>query len=135
MLEPVPPGPSVVVCSTCRFSADARENADGRRGGALLAEAMRAIQRDDAALASVAVQEMPCLFSCKRHCSVHIRAPGKVGYVLGDFTPDSEAAHAILTYAARHAASEEGQVRYAEWPEGVKGHFIVRTPPEGYLCT
>jgi predicted metal-binding protein len=135
MLQPVESGAAVVVCSTCRFSAEAREGASGQRGGALLAEAMRAVQREEPELARVAVQEMPCLFSCKRHCSVHIRAPGKVGYVLGDFTPDIESARAILIYAARHAASDEGVVRYGEWPEGVKGHFIVRTPPEGYLCT
>jgi predicted metal-binding protein len=135
MLQPVEPGAAVVVCSTCRFSAEAREDIEGRRGGALLAQAMREVQAEDPELAGVTVHEMPCLFSCQRHCSVHVRAPGKVGYVLGDFTPDREAAHAILTYAARHAASAEGVVRYAEWPQGVKGHFIVRTPPEGYLCT
>jgi predicted metal-binding protein len=135
MLEPVAPSAAVVVCSTCRLSSETREDANGQRGGALLAEAMRAVQREEPQLAGVAVQEMPCLFSCKRHCSVHVRAPGKVGYVLGDFTPDRDAALAILTYAARHAASEEGVVRYAEWPDGVKGPFIVRTPPEGYLCT
>ncbi|MAC59011.1 MAG: metal-binding protein, partial [Novosphingobium sp.] len=78
---------------------------------------------------------MPCLFACKRHCVIHIRAPGKVAYVLGDFTPDREAARAILKYATHHAVSEEGAVRYAQWPDGVKGHFITRTPPEGYLCT
>ena len=76
---------------------------------------------------------MPCLFACSRHCTVHIRAPGKIGYVLGDFTPDAPAAQAILAYAAHHAASAEGQVRYADWPEGVKGHFITRTPPEGFV--
>lgn len=135
MLQPVEPGPAVVVCSTCRASADAREDDGGRRGGALLADALRAVQKEEPELAGVAVQEMPCLFACQRHCTVHIRAPGKVGYVLGDFTPDRDAAHAILTYATRHAASEEGVVRYAQWPDGVKGHFIVRTPPEGHLCT
>jgi predicted metal-binding protein len=135
MLQPVERGASVVVCSTCRVSAEAREDEHGQRGGALLAQAMREVQAHDPELAGVAVQEMPCLFSCQRHCSVHVRAPGKVGYVLGDFAPDRDAAHAILTYAARHAASAEGVVRYAEWPQGVKGHFIVRTPPEGYLCT
>src|SRR3546814_7358158 len=66
---------------------------------------------------------MPCLFACDRHCAVHVRGPGKVGYVLGDFTPDEEAARAILDYAARHAESEEGVVRYADRPRGVKGHF------------
>lgn len=129
------PATGVVVCSTCRLSAEAREDESGRRGGALLAEALRAVQAEDPALAGVAVQEMPCLFACSRSCAVHVRGPGKVGYVLGDFAPDAEAARAILTYAARHAASEEGVVRYADWPQGVKGHFIVRTPPEGYLCT
>jgi predicted metal-binding protein len=135
MLQPVESRAAVVVCSTCRVSADAREDEGGQRGGALLAAAMREVQAADPELAGVAVQEMPCLFACKRHCVVHIRAAGKVGYVLGDFTPDREAAHAILTYAARHDASEEGVVRFAEWPQGAKGHFIVRTPPEGYLCT
>lgn len=133
-LRPVGPGAAVVVCSTCRYSPDAREDDGGRRGGALLAEAMRQVQREDWALAGLAVQEMPCFFACQRHCAVHVRATGKIGYVLGDFAPDRDAARAILEYAARHAASEEGVVRYAEWPEGVKGHFITRTPPEGYLC-
>lgn len=135
MLCAVEPGAAVVVCSTCRVSADAREDEGGRRGGALLADALRAVQQDAPELAGVAVQEMPCLFACQRHCTVHIRAPGKVGYVLGDFAPDSDAARAILEYAAHHAASAEGSVRYADWPDGVKGHFITRTPPEGYLCT
>jgi predicted metal-binding protein len=135
MLRAVASGAAVVVCSTCRHSAGAREDASGRRGGALLAAAMRTVQQEEPELAGVAVQEMPCLFSCTRHCSVHVRAPGKVGYVLGDFAPDRESARAILTYAVRHAASEEGVVRYAEWPDGVKGHFIVRTPPEGFVCT
>jgi predicted metal-binding protein len=135
MLTPVEPQAELVVCSTCRVSADEREDAGGQRGGVLLAQAMRAVQAEEPELAGVVVQEMPCLFACKRHCVVHVRAPGKVGYVLGDFTPDRDAAHALLTYAVRHGASEEGVVRYAEWPQGVKGHFIVRTPPEGYLCT
>lgn len=135
MLRPAQPGPSVIVCSTCRVSADVREDEQGQRGGALLAAALRSVQDEEPALAAVAVEEMPCLFACKRHCAIMIRAPGKVGYVLGDFTPDRDAARAILEYAARHAASEEGVVRYAEWPDGVKGHFIVRTPPEGMICS
>lgn len=135
MLRAVENRASVVVCSTCRLSADAREDGAGRRGGALLADAMRALQAGDPAYAAVDVQGMPCLFACQRHCAVHVRGPGKVGYVLGDFTPDADAARAILDYTLRHAASEEGVVRYADWPQGVKGHFIVRTPPEGFICT
>lgn len=133
MLKPVPGGPAVVACNTCRFSADARDDGDGRRGGARLVEALRSVQASDPAYAGVAVQEMPCLFACTDFCTVHLRAPGKVGYVLGRFTPDEEAARAILDYAALYADSEMGQVPYRQWPAGVKGHFLTRTPPEGFV--
>ena len=98
-LKPVSPGPAVVACSTCRHSAEAQNDAQGVRGGARLAEALRAVRESDPRYAGVAVQEMPCLFACSRHCTVHIRAPGKLGYVLGDFVPGEEAARAILFLA------------------------------------
>lgn len=134
MLRAVEPGPAVVVCATCRLSTDRREDESGQRGGALLARALREVQSTDPELAGVAVQEMPCLFACQRHCAVHIRAPGRIGYVLGDFAPTEADARAILEYAVRHAASAEGVVPYGDWPQGVKGHFITRTPPEGFVC-
>ncbi|QIG79063.1 DUF1636 domain-containing protein [Stakelama tenebrarum] len=135
MLQAVAPGASVVVCSTCRHSPESREDAAGRRGGALLAEALRAVQAGEPRYAGIAIQDMPCLFACSAHCTVHVRAPGKVGYVMGRFAPDEGSARAILDYAAKHAESEEGQVRYGDWPEGVKGHFLVRVPPEGFVAT
>lgn len=134
ILTRVEDGPSVVACSTCRSSPEAREDADGVRGGARLVAALRAVQASDPRYAGVAVQAMPCLFACGDPCTVHIRAPGKVGYVLGRFTADEASARAILDYAARHAASEEGRVPFREWPQGVKGHFIVRMPPSGYVA-
>lgn len=134
MLRSIEPGPAVVVCSTCRHSAEQREDSTGRRGGALLAEAMRSVQQADPALSAVAVQETACLFACQRHCTVHLRAPGRIGYVLGGFAPTEDDARAILEYAALHARSAEGVVPYGQWPEGVKGHFITRTPPEGFVC-
>jgi predicted metal-binding protein len=122
-------GPAVVVCNTCRVSPEERETPDGVRGGALLAAELRAA----AAGTGVAIQEMPCLFNCAQHCSIHLRAPGKIGYVLGRFEPTAEAARAIVEYAEAYAASAEGAVPYRQWPEGVKGHFIVRVPPAGRL--
>lgn len=122
-------GTAVVVCNTCRLSAEERETPEGVRGGALLAAALR----DAAVGKGVAIQEMPCLFNCAQHCSIHLRAPGKIGYVLGRFEPTSEAAEAIVAYAQAYAASEEGVVPYRQWPDGVKGHFIVRVPPVGKL--
>ncbi|MGV3769946.1 MAG: DUF1636 domain-containing protein [Sphingobium phenoxybenzoativorans] len=135
MLTQVDNVPAVVVCNTCRHSREAREDSEGVRGGARLAEALRSAQASDPAYATVAVQEMPCLFACSEFCTVHLRAPGKLGYVLGRFTPDADSARAILDYAAHYAESPHGRVPFAKWPEGVKGHFIVRTPPEAFVAT
>lgn len=134
MLTPVDPGPAVVACSTCRHDRPSRTDAEGVAGGARLVEALERVKAADPRYAGIAVQAMPCLFACQDHCTVHLRAPGKVGYVLGRFAPDDDAARAILDYAVEYAASEHGRVAYALWPEGVKGHFITRTPPPGFIA-
>jgi predicted metal-binding protein len=133
MLKPVSDGTAVVACNTCRHSAESREDADGVRGGVRLVEALRALQAENPSFTSIAVQEMPCLFACTEHCTVYLRGPNKVGYVLGRFNPDTEAARAILEYAVHYAASEHGRVPFGRWPQGVKGHFITRMPPPGFV--
>lgn len=133
MLRRVEDGPAVVACNTCRHSSDARDDADGFKGGARLVSALRSVKASDARYDGVAVQEMPCLFACTEFCTVHLRAPAKVGYVLGRFAPDEDAARAILDYAVHYAESEHGRVPFKDWPQGVKGHFITRTPPAGYV--
>lgn len=133
MLVDAPDGPTLVVCSTCRFSAEDREDPAGVRGGSLLLAAVQKLAQDDPRLGDVAITSMPCFFNCDQFCTVHLRAPGKMGYVLGKFEPTAEAAQAILDYAVLYAASAEGIVPYRQWPAGVKGHFIVRTPPPGRL--
>ena len=133
MLRPVENRVAVVACNTCRHSAEVRDDADGKRGGARLVEALRTVQAGDPAYAEVAVQEMPCLFACQDFCTIHLRAPAKVGYVLGRFEPTEDSARAILDYARLYGESAFGQVPFKQWPQGVKGHFITRTPPEGFV--
>ena len=134
MLTRVPYGPAVVACNTCRHTAAAREDANGMRGGQQMVAALRAVRAGDNRYAGIAVQEMPCLFACEEFCTVHLRAPDKLGYVLGRFTPDEDSARAILDYAVEYAASDHGRVPFAKWPQGVKGHFITRTPPPGFVA-
>lgn len=124
----------MVACNTCRHSSDAREDGRGVRGGARLTAALRSVKASDPRYVAIEIQEMPCLFACSDFCTVHLRAPDKVGYVLGRFTPDEDAARAILDYAVHYAESEYGRVRFADWPQGVKGHFITRTPPPGFVA-
>lgn len=134
MLTPVEDGPAIVACNTCRHSAEAQTDGAGLRGGVRMVSALREAQAGDPRYAGIAVQEMPCLFACAEFCTVHLRAPGKVGYVLGRFAPDAEAATALLDYAVEYAASEHGRVPFKQWPQGVKGHFITRTPPPGFVA-
>ena len=134
MLTPVDPGPAVVACNTCRYSKEARDDADGVRGGARLVAALHRVKASDPRYAGVAVQEMACLFACQDYCTIHLRAPDKVGYVLGRFDGNDDDARAILDYAVHYAASEHGRVPFSQWPEAVKGHFITRTPPPGFVA-
>lgn len=127
MLRPVPDTVTLVACSTCRHPADGAE----QRGGERLADALRRIRDADPAYRAIAVEQMPCLFACAEACTVHLRGPDRVGYVMGRFTPDDDSARAILDYARHYAASAEGQVPYRDWPAGVKGHVLVRVPPHG----
>lgn len=134
MLTRVDPGPAVVVCNSCRHSREAQVDAAGTRGGARLVAALEHLKAEDARYAGIAVQEMACLFACQDFCTVHLRAPGKIGYVLGRFQGDDASARAILDYAVHYAASEYGRVAYSLWPDGIKGHFITRTPPPGFVA-
>ncbi len=109
--------PELIVCSTCRGP----DGASG--GGAALAAALRRTRGE------VAVVDVPCLWSCGAGASVQLRAPGKIGYVMGRFAASD--APDLLAFADAYAASADGEVAYALWPKGVLGHFIARTPPAG----
>jgi predicted metal-binding protein len=118
---------TLYVCETCRFDTAERER-DGRTGGALLLEAIER-ELSEAPVDGLRIAGTRCLMACDRHCTVHLRAPGKINYVIGDFAPDSAAAATLLDYIAKYRQSDNGQVPYSTWPPGIKGHFIARTPP------
>lgn len=127
-------GTSLVICSTCKFKTDELNAPTGERGGSLLAsqvsQALSARSADD-----ISVETMTCLFACSQHCTVHLRAPGKIGYVMGNFEPTPDVAAALIEFAQHYDQSPEGVVPYKLWPEGVKGHFLVRVPPQGMITT
>ena len=100
MLRPVESRTAIVACSTCRLSAERRTDAKGHSGGMLLAAELKRVQASDPRYADIAIEEMPCLFACGDYCTLHLRAPGKISYVLGRFTPDETSARAMLDYAA-----------------------------------
>jgi predicted metal-binding protein len=120
-------GAEIVVCSTCRFAADDRDDPAGVRGGKRLYEALR-LAAQAPRFAGLQVSQVECLWACSQHCTIHLRAPGKCSYVAGRFAPDGREAAAILDFALAYAESPDGSVPYRLWPEDVKGHFITRSP-------
>jgi predicted metal-binding protein len=118
----------LVVCTTCRFSADAPTDAAGLSGGRRFLDAVSAAVKgvDD-----LRVEEQACLWACVSHCAVYLSEAGKPAYLAGRFAPTQEAAQAVTAFARLYAASPNGAVAYRDWPEGMKGHFIARLPSDG----
>ncbi len=121
MLLPGPDGTALVVCTTCRGPGG-----DGD-GGRLATELARLA--GEPAYAGIAVAPLACLWSCGAGVSVQLRAPAKIGYVMGGFAAAD--ARDLLAFALAYAASVDGEVPFDDWPAGVLGHFIARTPPPG----
>ena len=118
----------ITICDTCKregWESGAMGQTDGEQLAALIESQVNG--------AGVRTRRHSCLMGCAHGCNVTIQGAGKLAYTLGNFTPDAEAAEAIVGYAELHAASDSGQVPYRQWPQGVKGHFVTRhlpVPPE-----
>ncbi len=118
----------VIVCETCRQpstgpAADPEGGWTGAMFAALLEGVLASAGADD-----VRVSTMRCLMSCRRPCVVHIRSPGRMGYVLGDLAPERSAVEALVGYLRTYGETDSGVVAYRDWPDGVKGRFVARVP-------
>lgn len=115
----------ITICDTCK-----REGWDAATATATDGEALAELVEAAAILSpGVQTRRVSCLMGCSHACNVAVQGEGKLAYTLGRFEADTTSAEAIVDYAAKHAASDTGQVPYREWPEGVKGHFVTRHPP------
>jgi len=113
----------ITICDTCK--REGWEDGDmSLTDGERLAALIEAAAGDD-----VKTRRVSCLMGCTHGCNVAIQGDQKLAYTLGHFTPDSEAADGIVSYARLHAESETGQVPYRQWPQAIKGHFVTRHPP------
>ena len=115
----------ITVCDTCKctgWETTGMEKTDGEALAELVEAA--AAGADD-----VKTRRVSCTMGCDRACNITVQSTGKINYSLGTFTPTTDDAAAIVEYAAKHAASTNGQVPYREWPQGVKGHFVSRHMP------
>lgn len=118
---------SIVLCTTCRYSAESKTGPDGRTGGELLISHMREVLRETGR-DDVRLETQACLWNCKRHCSVVLRDDERFTYVTGDNAPERSQAEAILAWFDLHGATQTGEVPFRQWPDAMRGHFIARVP-------
>ena len=114
----------LIACATCG-GADRDEHGQ-TRGERLLRQLDASVTEADT---SVTLSSVRCLWACKRSCAVHLRSPGRAGYVLVELTPTAETARALLDYAALYGESVDGGVPFKQWPQPLRGHFMCRIPP------
>ncbi len=115
----------ITICDTCK-RADWDETTQSQTDGEVLAGLIETAAQG---VPDLRTRRVSCLMGCKSGCNVAVQGHGKLSYTIGDFEPLTEAAEGIVAYAAKHAASENGQVPYREWPVAIKGHFVTRHPP------
>ncbi|AGI70458.1 hypothetical protein DUF1636 [Octadecabacter arcticus 238] len=115
----------ITICDTCKRTGW-EETGMQKTDGKALAEM---IEVAAAGADGVKTRRVSCTMGCDRACNITVQASGKINYSLGTFEATTDDAVAIVEYAAKHAASENGQVPYREWPQGVKGHFVSRHQP------
>ncbi len=120
---------SIILCSTCRYSADSKTGPDGRTGGETLIghvqDALATGARTD-----ISVQTQACLWNCKRHCSVVLRDDQRFTYFTGKHLPTRAQAESIIAWFDMHGLSETGEVPFRDWPDAMRGHFIARIPKD-----
>jgi predicted metal-binding protein len=124
----------LIACETC--GAKQRNAAGQSRGEQLFAELQKQQAERQAELGSradpqpsppITLSQVRCLWVCKEKCAVHLRSPGRVGYVLA-VEPDEVSARALLDYAKLYAESADGAVPFKQWPAALRGHFLCRIP-------
>ncbi len=113
------------VCTSCRLDCSGpydAEKTDGRPFAQLVAAA---IGSGDA----VRVRPIGCLLQCDRACSAGLTAPGKWSYAFARLPPTAVTAALLVDFARLYAASADGIVPFARWPQGIRGYFSARLPP------
>lgn len=120
---------SIVFCTTCKYSSDSKVNGDGVTGGELLAREMEALLAAKGR-GDIKVERQECLWACTRHCNVLLRDSDRYSYLTGGFAPGQQSARDLLLWFDLHGQSKEGSVPFRQWPDGMRGHFIARIPPQ-----
>ena len=118
-VAPVDDGVVIVVCSSCRGSAEGRE---GPRPGSRLADAVGRLAGE-----GPAVKRVACLGNCGRGLTAALCRPGCWTYVFGGLSEES--AEDLLAGARLFASATDALMPWRGRPEALKRGLIARVPP------
>ncbi len=120
-LKPLPQGPTVYVCITCRRPGE--PESEPRPGAQLAAATLAAAHGSE-----VTVRRVRCLANCTRGPSAAMRANGSWTYVFGGLD-ETTCAPALIAGARLLAGSADGILPWRGRPEPLKRGLIARIPP------
>jgi predicted metal-binding protein len=115
---------TLVVCSSCRASREARRDSNGRSGGSLFADSLTQALIDHPCRNLLRVHEIPCFLACEHHCIAYFRRERGAGCLMGGFSPSRRDAVALLDCLARYLDDTEGEPHDVRWPEGLSDRVL-----------
>ena len=124
----------LIACETCggTDTPDQTQRPDQppppTRGQRLLSQLHASLASSGAPEFELRISSVRCLWACTRSCAVHLRGPGRVGYVLCELEPEPSTARALIEYARLYAHSSDGLVPLRQRPQALRGHFLCRIP-------
>lgn len=114
------------VCTTCRRGDEPLEPRENRSGAKMYAAVESEISQhcDKHTIDLIPVE---CLSGCKRGCTIAVSGEGKWTFVIGDLSPELNAAD-VVTYALQHGAHDEGLPTWRDRPEAIRKGVLARVP-------
>ena len=122
---------TILVCSSC-----ASVWQDGKRvgtsGGEKLLKELEEKHQDWALSKEFTVKSVECMSACSHSCAVAFTASGKMTYLFGDLSHDSQAlsetSTAVLECASLYYEKPDGKMAWSERPQALKKGVLARIP-------
>jgi len=120
---------TLFVCKTCSASiAHDDVEDDTITEGVLLLKQLQELHQNGLVKSELHIQEVGCLWTCDRPCSVTFACPGKYTYHFVDLHHANSVSE-LQQFSELYLNSADGYVKPPKMPGELRSHLLVRVPP------
>lgn len=120
---------TLLVCKSCSATiAHDDVTEDTITEGVLLLKQLQELYPDQSENSKLNIQEVGCLWTCDRPCSVTFACPGKYTYHFVDLNHTNSIAE-LQQFSELYISSPDGYVKPPKMPGELRSHLLVRIPP------